>query len=242
MGIAGNERRTPVETFDESLKSEGVIFGQIDNVADRVLILGAGPSLQRVDRALLLKVAASIRTIVVNAAVEAVVRPSDWFTLDFDQRTRALASRCRPPTRVIAAVPDDFGTPNARVIMHRCDAPKNVLYLRRLAGDGPWSSKFGLSDDPGTIHTGNSAYGALGVAWLMKAKFILLLGVDGTQLPGWPGRHPPRGLNHLNELFGSAVPQLDAAKVSVINGNPESKVRCFATMPSKKALEWIGGR
>ncbi len=215
-------------------------WGRIENRARRVLIIAAGPSLKHVDRTLLTHVASRVRTITVNAAWSLVRQSTDWFTLDFDQRTRSMAERCRPCTRVIAAVPDDFGMPNAKVLMHRCAAPSNVTYLHRIAGDGPWKAKFGLCIDPGSVHTGNSAWGALGVASHMKPEAVAILGVDGTDEPGFPGLHQPRSLEHLNELFGSAVVQLAQAGIDVINGSPDSNVTCFPRTSPENALHWIG--
>src|SRR3990167_7497942 len=177
--------------------------------------------------------------IVVNAAIIAARCAQDWFSLDFDERTRALSKKCEDKTRVIAAVPDDFGTSDARIPQHRCTLPEGVLYLRRIEGSGALKSKARLCDDQGAIHTGNSIWGAFGVAWHLRARKVAFLGLDGTEAPGWPGAHKPRGLEHLNELFATAVPQIEDRGVEVRIGNPHSRVRCFPRLPASEVLDWI---
>lgn len=230
-----DEAGSAVATLDAAVR-----FGRIEDRSDRILILAAGPSLSKVDMNRIATAKRNgVHVITVNAAVKACAFANDWFTLDFDKRTRTIAAGCRSSTRTVVAIPDDFGTPNARVPAHRCRPPTRPLYLRRLEGNGPLKAKSGLSNDPGSIHTGNSAYGALGLAWLMKPSMVGLLGLDGTTYPGWPTNHQPRRLDHLNSIFSTALPQLRENSVSVMVGNPESLVNCFPRLSADELIDWI---
>ena len=84
-----------------------------------------------------------------------------------------------------------------------------------------WDYDNGLSEDPTKINTGgNSGYGALGVAYLKRAKNIFLVGYDMD--PAVDAKYfewVPR--------FRAAAKQLRAAGVSVWNLNPDSHIDAF---------------
>lgn len=206
--------------------------------ADRVLIVASGPS---VEGAPLHRVPSDVHIIAVNGAVIFCPRVDSFFSLDPSTQVRALLRSRRPGVAYYLAVPDDYGMPRARMESHRPPREAGVTFLRRVAGsDGPYGSKFGLADDPDAIHTGNSAYGALGLAWHMKPARVAILGVDGTNtgyayLPG----DPRPQFSHLAELFASTAPQLEAAGVSVRNGSPESVVTCWPRSSATVAIDWI---
>lgn len=224
-----------------TLDAPVIAFGRIEARAERVLILGAGPSLAQADLSDIRRAcAAGVKIIAVNAALSCVNFSDFWFTLDFDQRNRTIISNKNSATQAIAAVPDDFG-PDAKLPQHRCVPPSDILYVKRISGDGPLKSKYGLSDDPGSIHTGNSVWGALGVAWHLQASRVGILGLDGSKEPGFPGAHKPRTLDHLPRLFESALSQLLARGVEVRNGNQMSRVTCFARAPAADVLRWLCG-
>jgi hypothetical protein len=99
-----------------------------------------------------------------------------------------------------------------------CDGIPGVTYLQ-------WSTKPGLSDDPGVICTGgNSGYGALNLAYLKKARYINLVGydmhpADKPHFPIW------------SAMFQEAVPQLRKNGVLVLNFNPHSNIHAFPKVP-----------
>jgi len=97
------------------------------------------------------------------------------------------------------------------------------------------SARKGLSLVPGYIHAGNSAWGALQLAVHKGAKEILLIGVDGTSDERATGGYS-KDLRHLPKLFASAVPDLDALGVRVINCSPASAVDCFEKRSVKEML------
>ncbi len=197
------------------------------------MIAGSGPSLAAMVRQSI----PFCQVIAVNGAVHQV-QADHWFTLDPSTANRDRMRRPIPGVRYWAAVPPDYGTPSAQTAEMRTPADAHVTYLQRLVGDGTLGSRPGLSSDPGAIHTGNSAYGALGLAYLMGARRIVLVGVDGAG--GYHGAAgAPRDLRHLPDLFASAVPQLASAGVQVVNASMESTIQCFPKMRFKEALRWM---
>lgn len=78
----------------------------------------------------------------------------------------------------------------------------------------------GLSTDPKTIHTGNSSWGALGLAYHLGFEHVALVGVDGTDEPRIEGGHC-RSLLHLPMLFASALPQIRVTSCGALTGIPQ---------------------
>lgn len=170
--------------------------------------------------------------IAVNGSIDWLPRADWWFTLDMSAENRQRFERQRPAVKYIAC-----GEPgHVRRVSHRgaepADKSSPEWWLWR------WSAKLGLSEDPGAIHTGNSAYGALGLAYHMRPKRIVLCGVDADDQPRIDGQMT-RSLAHLPMLFESAVPQLRAAGVEVVNASPWSRITCFPKIEPAKVPEWI---
>lgn len=214
-----------------------VTFGRITQQVSRVLIVATGPSAAgfQLKRAQL----PGVHIMAVKAALLNVEAHS-WITVDPNDRARPMMANQRSGVRYMAAVPDDYGTESPRVFYHRGPAEKNVLYLRRIAGTGELKSKDGLSEDPGSIHTGNSAWGALGAAYLMNPEKIGIIGLDANQRAHGIGTGLPRGsLAHLPRLFATAIPQLEERKIEVRNASPNSRVTCFKKCSIKEVLQWL---
>lgn len=213
-----------------------VTWGRVSAKADRVVIVASGPSLRGFNLAVLrdLQQDAGVYVIAVNGASTAVPFADAWFTLD----PHHLKDRLTPIAGGLwyAAIPDDFGTVYARIADHRAPPPKQVTYLHRLVGNGPLLSKMGLSEDPACIYTGNSAYGALGVAYHMRPKRVLMLGVDGTRGYFYNTNGISGDLAHLPPLFESATWQLQDRGITVINGSPNSIVTCFPRMTPDEGI------
>lgn len=217
-------------------------WGKVSARAADVLIIASGPSLREID---LFHLNGQIEhgsayVIVVNTAILWIRKPHAFFTLDPSKRNVDAMRRQKRETQYFAAVPPDFGTPHARKPPHRVQAPYGVTYLRRIEGDGKLGAKTKLSDDPAAIHTGNSAWGALGLAFHLQPERIAILGLDGTQDEYAYGSGRPVGsLSHLPGLFASALPQLAGRRINVVNGSPKSRIECFSKMSPGGALNWI---
>jgi hypothetical protein len=212
-----------------------VPWGQVTHRADRIAVIGSGPSLKGVT----LDIPEGVVTITVNTAIELVPFPDFWFTLDTSIQNRKIMANPLPGTVYYAAVYEHYGSPTALPRHYRDPPEPGVTYLRRIHGKGAKAGKPGLSRDPTGVHAGNSGYGAFNLAYLMGARRIALLGIDGQG--GYANRpgSPRGGLYHIPWLFGTAKQQLHDAGVRVIVGSPNSKVRSWTRVQPQEALEWL---
>lgn len=194
--------------------------------SDRVIVAASGPSIAAVTPEQVLSDGAVV--IAVNGAIDWLGRADYWFTLDPSQINTVRARHRVEGCRYVMALPR----------IARC--PDGVTRLLRLEGKlfGKARAPGGLSRDHGAINTGNSGFGALNLAYHMRPKKILLLGVDARQERRVDGGMP-RSLEHLPALFASAVPQLKSAGIEVVNGSPDSEVTCFPRMTPREAMQWL---
>ena len=168
-----------------------------------------------------------VTIIAVKGAINWLLRADYWFSLDPNERTSAMLANRRPG--VIYAVACDMNT----------RLPHGVVrYKRKVAPSGPepwqtgspewwmwrWRAVPGLCDIHGTIHTGNSAWGALGMAWHLGFRDVLLIGVDGTDDQRTSDGKRPNNLSHLPLLFQSVGNQLRLQSVSSNLGLPVCSV------------------
>lgn len=181
----------------------------------RAIIVGSGPS------ALGFRPPDDVAIFAVNGAIEWLPRADYFFTLDPSADNLRRLDNPVAGVRYFAAVP-------GQVLL-----PGHVTRLIRVSARGPeppahgspqwwlwrWSAVPGLSDKPGHIHSGNSAYGALGLAYQMGFTRVALLGVDGTTEPRIEGGRPGC-LAHLPLLFASARSQIDVISCGALTGIP----------------------
>lgn len=207
-----------------------------------IIIVASGPSLRKMDPSLFLDI--GCRVIAVNGAIEWLPFATDFFTLDPSPSNVRRMTNNRIDVDYHCAINDH---PLRRI-------PGHVKLYKRLATEPKhirpigtpeywfkrWGCLKGLSEDKGSIHSGNSAYGALGLAYHWRPKKILLLGVDGTQEPRMNDEGPPKyNISHLPLLFKSALPQLNKENIEVKNGSIGSAVKCFDKTTIEEGLEWI---
>lgn len=228
------------------------IFGAVQHTLDNVIIVGGGPS-----ATMFRHTYPSVPVIAVNAAVAWSRRADFFFTLDPSPANRRLMREQRPDCAYYAAVPDDYGSPSAAHSGMRAPAEKGVTFLHRLTKE--WTSPLDVyaiancGGDPGarwsacdrlatrrdSIHTGNSAYGALGLAFHMMPRRIALY-VDATQETRVDGG-TPGPLNHLPYLFLSAIPQLEEAGIDV-RVPTRSNLIGFPKHTEQELLSWISSK
>lgn len=207
----------------------GVKWGAVDQTVnpDRVIIVASGKSLIGFNFHTLYDKGYFI--ISLNDTGSVVPHSNAWITVD----PWGLAGKQypqKPVDKIYAAVPEDFGTKHAACGDHRIDPPETITYLRRVSHQNSNHLKIGVSglaEDPTEINTGNSGYGALNLAYHLRPKKVLLLGLDAGHGYFFTTRKANRGLDHLPSLFLSAVPQLEAAGIEVINGSIKSGVTAF---------------
>lgn len=219
----------------QGMSTCAVPWGCVTHTAERVAIVGTGPSMAGAS----LRFPPSVSVIAVNAAVELLEEPPTfWFTLDTSPSNRLFMRNQLPGTIYYAAVYDNFGTPEILPKYNQDPPEPNVTYLRRIVGKGKNFSTPGLSEDPTGIHVGNSGYGALGLAYLMGATRIALFGIDGHgKYAKRPGR--PRRVDHLAWLFATAVQQIRERGVEMVVASTISKVRSWPQMGHEEAIRWL---
>lgn len=223
----------------------GISWGEVQPINllnDTAIIVGSGPSLTGFD---FNKLKGLGTIITVNDSVKGVPFADLWFTLD----PWGLHGPQLPPStfkgKMYAAVPEDFGTLMAHTVQHRTTPNKNITFLHRLRShnkvgvSSETAYKLGLSEDKSCINTGNSGYGALGLAYHLRPKKVLLLGIDGNIGYFYTKTKQNRALTYLPKMFESAVPQLKAADIEVINGSVNSAVKCFPRLTVSEALKEI---
>jgi hypothetical protein len=105
-----------------------------------------------------------------------------------------------------------------------------------------------LSAKPDLIVTcGTSGYGALNVAFLKRAKHVLLLGYDYSadgahHHEDYPWHKPPKRADCWGfwaKFYDSTVPQLQQARVDVFNASPKSAIKAFGRGTIDEGLRWL---
>ena len=192
---------------------------------DRVIIVGSGPS------ALNFVAPRGVPIIAVNGAIDWLNRASFFFTLDPSRENlqRVARGRRRRGVRYCMALPD----------VEQLEQRDGIWCLRRVAerGEEPalkdspewwawrWSAKMGLCEDKNEIASGNSAYGALNLAFHLGFKHVALVGVDATQQPRVHSGGVPNNLSHLPLLFQSARGQIDVVSCGQMDGIPKMPLK-----------------
>jgi len=169
-----------------------------------VWICGGGPSAAR----LLPSVPDGASVLAINDAVFHIRRLGRFgvafFTLDKDWVRANRGWLARFPGERHVALPLDTWPD--------CGGIPGVTYHG-------WSHAEGLSDDPAVVATGqNSGYGAINLCALKGSKVIHLIGYD---------MDTDYMRRYWAPFFAHALPQLDAAGVSVWNHNRDSQVKAF---------------
>lgn len=190
----------------------------------RAVIVGSGPSAEG------FVPPDGVTVISVNGSIEWLPRADIWFTLDPSQKNLSRMRNQREGVKYYAAM----GRP-----------PKNVTGLKRLARQGKepdgehspqwwlwrWSAIPGICKQHGKIHTGNSAWGALQLAYQLGARKVALVGIDANSKQRVEGGNP-NSLRHLPLLFNSAIDD-----IKMVNcGDMKSRI---PKMNTEDAMRWL---
>lgn len=167
--------------------------------SDRVIIVGSGPSAAN------FVAPRGVPIIAVNGAIDWLNRASYFFTLDPSPDNMRRVGRGR------------------RRVAERGMEPKNTNSPEWWAWR--WSVHFGLCEDENEIASGNSAYGALNLAFHIGLKHVALVGVDATQEPRVHSGGTPKNLSHLPLLFQSAREQIDVVSCGKMGGIPQMTLK-----------------
>ena len=211
--------------------NRGIEWGRVTEQHDKIIIVCGGRSLKNFNFNILNGMGA---IIVVNNSHPLVPFADYWFTLD-------IGGAPPPPNtfkgKLYAAVPQTYG------VQSQVNTPANLTYLHRLIShnDPTISSESayvtGLSEDTGCINTGNSGFGAFGLAYHMRPKKILLLGMDGDIGYHYTESKKNRQLTYLPLLMRSTVDQITKRNITVINGSINSSISAYPKYSLHQALD-----
>lgn len=224
---------------------KGITWGRVtrSDAQDTVIIVASGPSLTGFNFE---RIRGKGHIIAVNGSGNSVPFGDSWFTLDpwgIGPKGQQLPTKFAG--RLYAAVPEDFATPNAQAANHRVMSNPEITYLHRLRQhnhvgvSSETAYKIGLSEDSSCISTGNSGYGALNLAYHLRPKKIILLGIDGSIGYHYTKSSTNRPLTYLPQMFESTVEQMQRAGIEVINGSLNSAITCYPRMSVDDALKEI---
>ncbi|QCR38795.1 hypothetical protein [Nissabacter sp. SGAir0207] len=190
---------------------------------DRVIIVASGPSARG------FLPPRDVPVIAVNGAIDWIARASYFFTLDpSPDNMRRLATR-RSNVRYFSGGITQEGVYEYERVSYRAAEPpvkgSPEWWLWR------WSAKPGLSEDPTRINNGNSAWGALGLAYHLGFKNVALVGVDATQEARYKVGGRPNNLSHLPLLFKSALGQINVVSCGKLNSILQMSLREWLKNP-----------
>lgn len=168
-----------------------------------------------------------IPIFAVNGAIEWLPRANYFFTLDPSQANLCRIQDPKMGTHYYLAVDEadmhlysGYGAHLLKRDEHRGEEP---IYGTPLWWLWRWRAVPGLSEDPDVISSGNSAYGAIGLAYHMGYTDLLLVRVDGSPEPRVSGG-VPNNLSHLPILIKSATEKINIQSLSGIGGTRKTTV------------------
>lgn len=229
--------------------SAPVPFGKVTQRADKVAIIAGGDSLRGVDLSPLRR--PDIATIAVNDAI-LHTHADYWITVDPNPAAnKPLVVHQRPNTTYFAAVPEGYGWENNPDSNFRFPARADVTYLHRIVPFNGFSYNYALAEDPSQIRTGDSSYGALGLAYHLRPSRIVIFGWDGGGRRHWFDTKPTdvpfdtgtpacaTYLSYLPVIARAALPQLKARNIQIRTGSLVSRIDAFDKLSPEAAIAWL---
>lgn len=157
----------------------------------------------------------NIAVIVVNGALDWMPYADYFFTLDPSKVNRKRIRTYRHNAKYFVAYPKSkLLLPSYVTRLDRYSPPGD-----EIRPDGLPNCAIGLSERPNVIHSGNSAWGALGLAYHLGFETVGLIGVDASTEQRVEGGYS-RDLTHLPAVFESAMHQIDIVNL----GNMQSRI------------------
>lgn len=173
----------------------------------RAVIVGSGPSAKG------FVPPPGVFTIAVNGVADWIERADAWFSLDSSLvNQKRLMDRRLKNCCYVTCGPRWLRKGDKHFT--RVDSLKmRTMLPPQPEGSAEWwfwryACVAGINQTPGHINTGNSAWGALGLAWHLGLRDVALIGVDANDGPRCEGGHS-NNLSHLPLLFSSAVGSFD---------------------------------
>lgn len=171
----------------------------------RVVIVASGPSAKN----FVPPVGAVV--IAVNGAIDWLARADYFFTLDDSPVNCKRLENQRDGVRYCVALPGDSPRMFNNVSRFTRISHRGIEPAQRHSSEWHfwrWGCVAGLNTTYGKINTGNSAWGALGLALHLNATRVALVGVDASGDERIEGGFT-NSLKHLPLLFESAIGQID---------------------------------
>lgn len=207
---------------------------------ENVMIIGGGESLRGVDLSGIKDFNGAI--ISVNYVIQHLPRCDFWMTVDPASKGIPILDRMErnPETYYYTAQPD-----LEKEKWHRGFYPIHdyVHYLERIVPEKDYS----LQEDKTKITTGDSMYGALGLAYHFEPKRIFILGLDIYGKGHWYDLDYPYNLGwgsdwyaykqRVVNIFAQSAPQLEKKGIEVWNGSAFSKVDVFPRITPEECLK-----
>lgn len=209
-----------------------------------VVIVCSGKSVKKFD---LRNIPDSATIIAVNGAGKFCPRVDYWFTSDpwgLDGPQLPLNKNCE----MWAAVNDTYATKLTHISSHRVRPNRSVKFIHRIISHNytnmstETAYSLGLSEDNRCISAGNSGYGAFNFAYLMGAKNIIILGMDGDIGYFYSNTEQNRPLTHLQAMMESTVEQIRNKGITVINASENSQITCYPRMSPENAFKTVCGQ
>lgn len=175
-----------------------------------------------------------VLVIAVNGAIDWLSRADYFFTLDLSQANVFRLHNQRKGVNYTYAYSEPVRHLSGRAEYYDRVADEFFVNPKQLSPQwwaNRWGCKFGLSTDLYKIHTGNSAWGALGLAYHLGCERVALVGIDASREPRIEGGRP-NNLSHLPLLFESALGQIDFVNC----GHMQSKV---PAMSNAEGMAWL---
>jgi len=180
---------------------------------ERAIIVASGPSAKGFTPP------EDVIVIAVNGAIDWIPRADYFFTLDPSTENMKRLTYRRPGVIYCVA---GFSVPDAlcfeRIAYRSYPEPHDKNSPEWWAWRLQAVEK--LCTEADKIHTGNSAWGALGLAYHLGIKRAALIGVDAsdeTRIEGGKSGN----LSHLPSLFSSATQQIDVVSLGKLNSIPQ---------------------
>jgi hypothetical protein len=207
------------------------------NQHDNIIIVGSGPSANNYFYH------SGFKTISVNSSIYLPTLLADyWITSDLSKKNKSiLIKQPQASCKYYYAYNKKLKIKNTtflrRIKFYKLRSSIISQKINKLKLD-ILQTHIKLQENENFITGGNSSFGALNLAFHMKPKNIILIGIDATQARKVVENTKPRSLKHLPKLFACSVSQLDEFNINVVNASMTSRINCFPKMPFREAIDY----
>lgn len=226
------------------------MFKEVVQKHDKVIIVAGGESFAEFDLNQLRDFDGAV--ITVNNVINHLPRADYWITVD--PMTKELQPQPamvnneeitkRLGTYFYCAFPDLDKTPWDLEYYKKVDG---IHYLERILPE----QSYALQEDKDKITTGDSVYGALGLAYHFGATQIAIFGLDVYGYGHWYDLGSPYNGHRVSDkrfeqyktnlvnIFRACLPQLNKRGINVYNGSKNSRIDAFERYEPQEAFNLL---